>query len=82
MLAFAALVAVQVAAVYHGMVEQELVMQLQAANKQLHAWTVNTPEALKAVLDVGVDGIVTNHPSAAREAIDSRLVKCLNREEM
>lgn len=48
--------ALQVAAVYHELVSEELVMQLQGQDKQLHAWTVDSPEALQRVLDAGVDG--------------------------
>lgn len=44
--------------------------------KQLYAWTINHAEVLRAVLDVGVDALVTNYPLTAMEAIESRLTKC------
>ncbi|KAG2489720.1 hypothetical protein HYH03_011827 [Edaphochlamys debaryana] len=65
-----------VVGVHHAMVEPELADIVHGAGKQLFAWTVNQAEVLKAVLDVGVDALVTNYPQVALEAIDARITKC------
>ncbi|PNH02675.1 hypothetical protein TSOC_011330, partial [Tetrabaena socialis] len=51
-----------VVGVHHAMVEPQLLDTLHGAGKQLFAWTVNQAEVLRAVLDVGVDAVVTNYP--------------------
>ena len=50
--------------------------QAQAANKRVHAWTANTAGMMRAVLDAGVDAVVTNHPQKLAEALRSRLLRC------
>ncbi len=47
--------------------------------KQLFAWTVNSAEHLRSVLDVGVDALVTNYPTTALAAIEERLAQCARR---
>ncbi|KAG2452907.1 hypothetical protein HYH02_002250 [Chlamydomonas schloesseri] len=65
-----------VVGVHFAMVEPALLNVLHGAGKQLYAWTINHAEVLRAVLDVGVDALVTNYPLTALEAIESRLTKC------
>ena len=38
----------------------------------VHVWTVNEPEEIVAALEMGVDGIITDHPVLAREIISAR----------
>ncbi|MEZ5157281.1 MAG: glycerophosphodiester phosphodiesterase [Candidatus Nanopelagicales bacterium] len=38
----------------------------------VHAWTINDPMQMNALLDIGVDGIVTDRPSVLRQVIDGR----------
>jgi glycerophosphoryl diester phosphodiesterase len=52
------------------------VQQAQAANRRVHAWTANTAGMMRAVLDAGVDAVVTNHPQKLAEALRSRLLRC------
>jgi hypothetical protein len=51
------------------MITQELVLQLRDRDKQLHAWTVDSPPALKHVLDAGAPrcaaALSASAPSAA-----------------
>ncbi|WP_320068961.1 glycerophosphodiester phosphodiesterase [Micromonospora sp. RTGN7] len=42
-----------------------LVPTLRAAGNQVYVWTVNKPDDLELVLDVGVDGIITDRPAHA-----------------
>ncbi|GFR46681.1 hypothetical protein Agub_g8298, partial [Astrephomene gubernaculifera] len=65
-----------VVGVHMDMVEAGLLELLHGEGKQLFAWTINRPEVLRRVLDVGVDAVVTNHPATALEAIETRLARC------
>ncbi|GLI62561.1 hypothetical protein VaNZ11_005230, partial [Volvox africanus] len=65
-----------VVGVHFAMAEPQLLEQLHDAGKQMFVWTINQAEVLRAVLDVGVDALVTNYPLTALEAIESRLTKC------
>jgi glycerophosphoryl diester phosphodiesterase len=38
---------------------------------QVHVWTVNEPDDVDYVLDLGVDVVITNRPAAVRERVDA-----------
>ncbi len=42
-----------------------------AAGLQVHVWTVNDPKIMAAMLDLGVDGIMTDQIEALRELMIS-----------
>ena len=42
------------------------------AGKQVHVWTVNDPEAMNRLLDLGVDGIVTDRPDLLNKVLKER----------
>eukprot|EP00878_Enallax_costatus_P030808 GHUV01033601.1.p1 GENE.GHUV01033601.1~~GHUV01033601.1.p1 ORF type:complete len:265 (+),score=62.24 GHUV01033601.1:496-1290(+) len=63
---------VEVAAVFHGMLNQSLMGQLTAANKSVFAWSVDDPGDMQRMLDLGVHGMVTNRPKVLLEAVRSR----------
>jgi glycerophosphoryl diester phosphodiesterase len=39
---------------------------------EVHVWTINTEERMRALLDLGVDGIVTDRPDLLRDVLKSR----------
>jgi glycerophosphoryl diester phosphodiesterase len=47
----------------------KVVNSIHKAGKEVHAWTVNTPNELERMKSVGVDCIITDRPSLAREVL-------------
>jgi glycerophosphoryl diester phosphodiesterase len=39
---------------------------------EVHVWTINTEERMRALLDLGVDGLVTDRPDLLRDVLQSR----------
>jgi glycerophosphoryl diester phosphodiesterase len=52
-------------------VDQHLVDAVHAEGLQVFVWTVDDPDQLRRLLALGVDGVCTNYPDRAREAVDS-----------
>jgi len=57
---------------FHLDLRTESVRQAQALGLQVLAWTVNEPARMAAVLDMGVNGIVTDRPDLLREEMKRR----------
>lgn len=53
-------------------VTPELVRHAHAHDVQVHVWTVNDPAEMHRLLDLGVDGIVTDHPARLARVIRER----------
>jgi len=51
---------------------QGFVNTVHARNCQVHAWTINDPAEMHRLLDLGVDGIITDHPSLLRFVLTER----------
>ncbi|MCU1439457.1 MAG: glycerophosphodiester phosphodiesterase [Rhodoglobus sp.] len=49
-----------------------MIRQLHAAGVEIHVWTVNDPRRMVELLDLGVDGIVTDRIDLALEVVRAR----------
>lgn len=54
------------------LVTPELVRFAHAHDVQVHVWTINDPAEMTRLLDLGVDGIVTDYPGRLRDLIAER----------
>jgi glycerophosphoryl diester phosphodiesterase len=52
------------------LVDQALVDAAHDAGLLVNVWTVDDPERMRVLLDLGVDGICTNVPDVARRVVD------------
>ena len=62
--------AYQVSDVYTGFsIDRKLVKTIHRAGAHIHVWTVNDAQEMRALLDLGVDGIITDRPDVLNEVI-------------
>ena len=54
-------------------VTQRFVERAHAAGKHVHVWTINDEEAMHRLLDLGVDGIVTDRPDILNDVVAARV---------
>lgn len=52
------------------LVDRNFVERAKAAGLQVNVWTVDDPQRIVELADMGVDGIITNDPAAAVVALD------------
>jgi len=52
---------------YHRLVSRAAIKTVHQAGRKLFTWTVDTPQRLRELRDLGVDGIATNHPDLFAE---------------
>ncbi|MFI1002315.1 glycerophosphodiester phosphodiesterase [Streptomyces galbus] len=53
-------------------VDARFVRAAHARGLQVHVWTVNEPERMHRLLDLGVDGIMTDHIDTLRKVMEER----------
>ena len=53
-------------------IDKKLVSAIHASGAQLHTWTVNETADMHRLLDLGVDGIVTDRPDLLNEVLRER----------
>jgi glycerophosphoryl diester phosphodiesterase len=54
------------------MVSEALVSGVHAAGKQVHVWTINDEPTMHHLLDIGVDGIMTDRADVLRDVLTAR----------
>ena len=54
------------------LVDERFLAAAHARDLQVHVWTVDTVEESTAMLDLGVDGIMTDRPAMLRELLEKR----------
>ena len=67
-------VALQIPPVFEGrpLVTPELVTHAHRYGVQVHVWTINEPDEIHRLLDLGVDGIVSDYPARLAALIRTR----------
>ncbi|MET9735033.1 glycerophosphodiester phosphodiesterase [Streptomyces sp. NPDC006458] len=53
-------------------VDHRFVRAAHARGLQVHVWTINEPERMHRLLDLGVDGIMTDHIETLRKVMEDR----------
>ena len=67
-------VCAQVPEAQHGIrvVDERFVRTVHALGLQVHVWTINDPDRMNMLLDLGVDGIMTDHLETLRTVFTER----------
>ncbi|WP_228771252.1 glycerophosphodiester phosphodiesterase [Actinokineospora iranica] len=61
--------------VRHGplrVVDKELVASARRRGAEVHVWTIDEPQQMRELLDLGVDGIMTDRPKVLRDVLIER----------
>jgi glycerophosphoryl diester phosphodiesterase len=48
---------------------KKLVEKIHALGKKVHVWTVNTNDDMQSMINLGVDGLISNYPDKVKELI-------------
>jgi glycerophosphoryl diester phosphodiesterase len=54
------------------LVDERFLAAAHARGLQVHVWTVDDPDEARTMLDLGVDGIMTDRPAMLREVLEER----------
>jgi glycerophosphoryl diester phosphodiesterase len=55
------------------LITRETVAAAHAVGVEIHAWTINDPSEMEHLLDLGVDGIITDLPAVGRRVMAQRV---------
>ncbi|MGI9666314.1 MAG: glycerophosphodiester phosphodiesterase [Acidimicrobiia bacterium] len=53
-------------------VDKKLVDAVHRAGAQIHTWTIDEPDQMHSLLDMGVDGIITDRPDLLNNVVEER----------
>ena len=53
-------------------VNEDRVEKIHLAGKEVHVWTVNTEDEMEDVLNMGVDGLITDQVEVAKHVLEER----------
>ncbi|HEX2404072.1 MAG TPA: glycerophosphodiester phosphodiesterase family protein, partial [Acidimicrobiia bacterium] len=53
-------------------IDRKLIESAHAHGLQVHVWTVNSRAEMCDLLDLGVDGIITDRPDVLKEVLEER----------
>jgi glycerophosphoryl diester phosphodiesterase len=69
-----AFVCLQVPAAYRGItvVTPRLIRRAHALGLQVHVWTIDDPDEMHELLDLGVDGIITDRTDVLKDVLIAR----------
>ncbi len=56
----------------HTLVDERFVATAHELDLAVHVWTIDEPEEMDRLLDLGVDGIMTDRPAVLREVLERR----------
>lgn len=54
-------------------VDAEFIKKAKVAGMEVAVWTVNKPEDMKRMIEIGVDQIITNYPDILRKVLDGKI---------
>jgi len=53
-------------------VDERFVAEAHRRAMQVHVWTIDDPAEMHRLVDLGVDGIMTDRPAVLKEVLESR----------
>jgi glycerophosphoryl diester phosphodiesterase len=54
------------------LVDERFIAAAHARDLQVHVWTVDDPEECTRMLDLGVDGVMTDRPAMLKAVLEKR----------